>query len=145
MPRHVLVPVDGSPLAFRALEYVFEEFPDAAVVAVHVVNVERAVYALAPGAGGPTLSPDSWLEFAREEGEAVLEGARERARAADVDLSTDLVYGDPRRAIVEYAEERDVDLVAMGSHGREGLSRVLLGSVAEGVMRHAPCPVLVVR
>jgi nucleotide-binding universal stress UspA family protein len=53
--------------------------------------------------------------------------------------------GSPVNEIVEFAERENVDLIVMASHGRTGLSRLLMGSIAEGVMRKAPCPVLIVR
>ena len=63
---------------------------------------------------------------------------------SEVELSV-VQHPSPGRALVEIAEDEDVDLVILGSHGRSGLSRAFLGSVAERVVRHAPCPVLVVR
>ena len=63
---------------------------------------------------------------------------------AEVELSV-VQHPSAGRALVEIAEDEDVDLVILGSHGRSGLSRAFLGSVAERVVRHAPCPVLVVR
>ena len=60
-------------------------------------------------------------------------------------LDCRLLEGDPATAIVEAAEETGADLVVMGTSGRTGLTRLLMGSVAEEVLRHAPCPVLTVR
>lgn len=57
----------------------------------------------------------------------------------------EVARGQPADAIIQFAQERDVDLIVMGTHGRSGLQHVLLGSVAEKVVRHAPCPVLTVR
>jgi universal stress protein A len=62
----------------------------------------------------------------------------------EVELSV-IQHPSPGRALVELAEDEHVDLMILGSHGRSGLSRAFLGSVAERVVRHAPCPVLVVR
>ena len=56
-----------------------------------------------------------------------------------------LVMGDPAREIVRVARQENVDMIVMGTHGRSGLSRLIMGSVAESVMRHAPCPVLTYR
>ena len=61
------------------------------------------------------------------------------------DWEADVVRGDPDDAIVEYAREHGADLIVMGSHGHTGLRHLLMGSVAEHVLRHAPCPVLIVR
>lgn len=62
----------------------------------------------------------------------------------EVEISV-VQHPSPGRALVEIAEDEEVDLLVLGSHGRSGLSRAFLGSVAERVVRHAPCPVLVVR
>ena len=59
--------------------------------------------------------------------------------------TTDIVFGTPARAIVSYASERGMDLIIMGTHGRSGMAHLLMGSVAEKVVRAAPCPVLTVR
>jgi nucleotide-binding universal stress UspA family protein len=132
---HVLVPVDGSDPADAALEYAFERFADADLAALYVMDP-------ADGAWGPG---SDWLSTAESRSEAVLSGVGERAAEAGHDVSTDSAVGRPARAIVEYVEEHAVDQVVMGSHGRDGISRVLLGSVAETVVRRSPVPVTVVR
>ncbi|MFC6988838.1 universal stress protein [Haloplanus sp. GCM10025708] len=71
--------------------------------------------------------------------------ARERVGETDCELRTELVVGKPEREIVDYVDQEDVDHVVMGSHGRSGLDRLLLGSVAETVVRRVRVPVTVVR
>ena len=78
-----------------------------------------------------------------EEGDQALEAVAEKV--GDVDLTTDVLEGSASREIVAAAEERDCDLVVMGTHGRTGVDRLLLGSVAERVVRSSPAPVLTVR
>jgi nucleotide-binding universal stress UspA family protein len=69
-----------------------------------------------------------------------------RAFLSDVDGTPAVrISGSPAHAIVEYAKSVHADMIVMGTHGRDGVSRLLMGSVAEHVVRHAPCPVLVVR
>ena len=65
--------------------------------------------------------------------------------ASSIAATTDIVFGTAARAIVTYAAERGMDLIIMGTHGRSGVAHLLMGSVAEKVMRAAPCPVLTVR
>jgi nucleotide-binding universal stress UspA family protein len=79
----------------------------------------------------------------REEGEAAIEDALEDLEGLDVE--TAIVEGSPARDIVEYAEDEGCDLVVMGTHGRSGVNRLLLGSVAERVVRTSPVPVMTVR
>ena len=123
----VLVPLDGSPLAMRALDHVLDEWPNAETTALHVIDPIDAVYeseVRGPGGG------EAWYEAQKEAAEALLDRARGRAADAGVDLRTETVVGSPAREIVRYVGDHDIDHVVMGSHGREGLSRLVLGSVA---------------
>ncbi len=101
------------------------------------------------GDGGPML-PSSGPELTAQLGkEAEKHLAEWKKRAEEMGVrtvTTKVVAGLPWHTIVEALEaDRDYDLVVIGTHGRSGLGRLLLGSVAENVVRHAPCPVLVVR
>ena len=80
----------------------------------------------------------------QQEGETALEQV-ERRVADDVSVATDLIEGSPAREITTYAAENPADIVVMGTHGRSGMDRLLLGSVAERVVRSSPVPVLTVR
>jgi universal stress protein A len=74
-----------------------------------------------------------------------LEDSVARWAKADVPMEAHLKWEDPRHAVVDVAKEVKADLVVIGTHGRKGLKRALMGSVAESVVRFAPCPVLTVR
>ncbi|MDL5361511.1 universal stress protein [Halalkalicoccus sp. NIPERK01] len=143
MAYTVLVPIDGSPQAQNALEYAIREFPDATFVALTVLNPAEL------SAGGTEMGmasyADRWLEAEEERAEERFKQARALAKEHGATLEGETVLGRPARAIVDYAEDHDVDQVVMGSHGRDGVSRILLGSVAETVVRRSPCPVTVVR
>lgn len=139
--RRLLVAIDGSPPSERALAFAIETFPGAELVLLHVIDPASGVGA---GVGGPGAS-EAWYESAKADGEALLADAAERAAAAGMSVETVVDTGRPAATIVECAEERDADHVVIGSHGREGVSRLLLGSVAEAVMRRSPAPVTVVR
>ena len=144
MPETVLVPVDGSPQSDAALDHAFEQFPDAELVALTAVDPIAAGYSAAPGpdAGG---YPGEWIEQAHDRADGVLDDTVERAAEHDREIDTVRVTDRPARAIVDYADEEEIDHIVIGSHGRTGVTRVLLGSVAEKVVRRAPCPVTVVR
>lgn len=131
----VLVPLDESSQAEAALTETFELFPDATVHVLHVVEVTDV-------AGDQSKSGS---ELAVEEGERICARAREVADEYGRPIHTELIEGNAADTIVAYADENDIDHVVMGSTGTSGLSRVLLGSVAESVMREAPCSVTVVR
>ncbi len=135
----VLVPVDGSPPSDNALAHALEQFPDAEIIALYVMDPVDGATAWGPG------SVDDWLSAAEERSESVLEAAAETASGPGIDIETDSTVGRPANAIVDYAVETDVDHIVIGSHGRDGLSRVLLGSVAETVVRRSPIPVTVAR
>lgn len=139
MPSRVLVPYDASPLADRALRYAFETFPDAAVVVLHVVEP----FATHSEAGSVDIE-GRWWERAEELAQDVLDEARAVAKECEAGIETDWRYGRLAHTIVEYASEHEINNVVMGSHGRGGLERLLVGSVTETTIRRAPVPVTVV-
>lgn len=135
----ILVPVDDSPQARRALELAFDDHPTEELLVVHVVDPVRAMATY--GAG----DLDAAMDEAQVAAAALLEEAEALADARGVAVETEIAFGDPARTIGEYAALDEVERVVIGSHGRSGVTRVLLGSVAETVARRAPVPVTVVR
>ncbi|MFC6615786.1 universal stress protein [Halopenitus salinus] len=137
MAKRILVPVDGSEESDRAVEFAAEEWPDARITLLHVINPARSVSGAEMGVSGLT---EDWYENAERNAETLLSETVERA---DIDAETLVEVGRPVHTILEAAD--DFDGIVIGSQGRTGLSRVLLGSVAEGVVRKAEIPVTVVR
>lgn len=144
MTDSILVPFDGSEQAERALQFAFEEYDDAQVRALYVVDPSE-FYAATGIEGGALGDYDDVLDSELETAEATLEAAVEMADAAGRDLETDHVIGSVSRSVIEYVDDHDVDHVVVGSHGRTGAKRILLGSVAERIARRSPVPVTVVR
>jgi nucleotide-binding universal stress UspA family protein len=142
MAETVLVAVDGSPLAQRALEYVLRTHRDDDLVVLHVVDPVYAVYEAE--LGGPTEAQD-WSVEVGSASERLLAAAERRAADHPGGLTTVSAVGKPERRILEAIDEYDVDHVVVGSHGRTGVPRLVMGSTAESVMRHSPVPVTVVR
>jgi nucleotide-binding universal stress UspA family protein len=138
MPSQVLVPFDGTPQSEAALAFAAEEWPDATFTLLYVIDPVTA------GFGQRALpgSSETWYENARETARNCLDGAQELVGRP---VETRIEVGSPARVVVDVAGEAPFDHVALGSHGREGVSRILLGSVAEGVVRRSPVPVTVVR
>lgn len=139
IPTNILVPTDFSPCAEYALDHACALAAKLAAK-IHVVN--------AIGGALPELSitlTDQMLTSLRNNNAAALEKliAPRRGRVAFGEIS--VVDGDARDAILGAAKAVHADLIVIGTHGRRGLSRLLLGSVAEDVLRRAPCPVLAVR
>lgn len=142
MAKRVLVPIDGSEQAWTALEYAFEEFAEETVTVLHVIDPrEFNTYGGVEG----WVDLDDLREQRRDRGKRILADARERAEDRGLTVDTDVVVGKVARTIIGYAEENGIEHVVVGSHGRSGISRVLLGSVAERVVRRSPIPVTVVR
>ena len=144
MVDHVLVPVDDSAQSTAALEFACREYPAATITALHVLD-PGDFYAATGVEGGAAANYDELQRHHENRAEAVLEEARELAADLGVEIETDHVMGGISRSIVDYADEHDVDHIAIGSHGRTGASRILLGSVAEKVARRSPVPVTIVR
>jgi nucleotide-binding universal stress UspA family protein len=139
LPTNILVPIDFSACAERALDYACDLAAKLGAK-VHVIN--------AIGATLPELSvalTDQMISSLRHNNAAALDKliAPRRAKAAFGQIT--VVDNDARDAILQAARTVRADLIVIGTHGRRGLSRILLGSVAEDVLRRAPCPVLAVR
>ncbi|WP_255150598.1 universal stress protein [Halorarius halobius] len=142
MGERILVPYDGSELSERALERVVTRHPDAEVNVLYVVDPVHGVYT-AESRGLPDA--ERWYAEAKATATETLEAAAALAADHGVEVVQARAVGNPHRVIVEYVDAHDVDHVVMGSHGRTGVSRVLLGSTAEKVVRRCPVAVTVVR
>lgn len=139
IPTNILVPIDFSPHAEHALDYACA-LAGKLGATVHVVN--------AIGATLPELSvalTQQMISSIRQNNEGVLAKLLEPRRARANIGQVFVVDDDARDAILKAAKDVHADLIVIGTHGRRGLSRALLGSVAEDVLRRAPCPVLAVR
>lgn len=139
IPTNILVPVDFSPCSERALDYAVA-LAGKLGARIHVVN--------AVGATLPELSvalTDQMISSIRHNNALVLDKLIQPRRALAQFGELIVVDDDARDAILKAARALRADLIVIGTHGRRGLSRVLLGSVAEDVLRRAPCPVLAVR
>jgi nucleotide-binding universal stress UspA family protein len=139
---HFLVPIDFSACAEQALDYAIRlaRTLKARLTVLHVIQP-------VPMAGvdmGVAL-PETYLRELEEAVQRNMEEALTRVTAAGLTAERVVLYGVPFQEIVEAAKARQVDLIVMGTHGHTGLMYVFLGSVAEKVVRLAPCSVLVVR
>lgn len=139
MAFRVLVAMNDSEMAENALEFALETYPDAEVTVLSVVGAPSWFM----GEVTDLALADDLTESTERRAEGVLDRARELAAAHDVEIETVVGLGAPSRAIVDRAE--GFDQVVIGSHGRDLASRLLLGNVAETVVRRSPVPVTVVR
>lgn len=142
--RRILIPTDFGKSSGNALTYglAFAHKFGAEVWLLHVVQdlslfIPEAVFVTPPAA--PPV--EQFIAAARAALERVVKGLDAEGIAVHYEVGV----GPPAEEIVRFAREKDVDLVVMGTHGHTGLAHVLLGSVAERVVRRGPCPVLTVR
>jgi nucleotide-binding universal stress UspA family protein len=141
--QHFLVPTDFSTCADEALEYAIA-LASKLQARLTVLHVIHSVPLWTEGDMGLAL-PDAYLRQLEAQGQQSLEQRQQRIQAAGVQGDMLLVHGMPFQSIIDLAHDKKADLIVMGTHGRTGLKHVLLGSVAERVVRLAPCPVLIVR
>ncbi len=141
VPKTILVPTDFSEPSKAALEYalMLAKKLDAKVHLVHAYELPVVGF------------PDGTLTITAEMATRIIEAARDSlaqlvAAYADrgVPLTSSLEQADPRDGVLSAAKKANADLIVMGTHGRRGLSRALIGSVAEGVVRRSSIPVLTV-
>ncbi|WP_435346284.1 universal stress protein [Haloarchaeobius sp. HRN-SO-5] len=134
MYEHVLFPTDGSDATRRALRHALD-IADTYGATLHVLSV---------------VSEDAYRteegdEAATETANRTVETVARLAGDDDVDVTTEVRHGVPQEEILDYADEHDVDMIVMGTHGRTGVGRTLVGSVTERVVRRATVPVVTVR
>lgn len=146
---NVLLAIDDSGHSQAAIDAVLRRFqPDAVSVRVlHVVEWPKNLAAPFSFAEGPSAAECilSVHEAMRNDGRNLLAQSVSRLREVHVNVTSTLVEGDVRQAILDEAAAWPADLIVVGSHGRTGLNRLMLGSVSEAIVRHAPCSVEVVR
>ncbi|MDS0296823.1 universal stress protein [Halogeometricum luteum] len=138
--ENILIPTDGSKPAREAVTHALDlaRTYDATLHALYVVD--RGAYASRPG-----WTWDELQQVLEQNGETVLEDVQSRAAADGISVAAEITHGVPHQAIEEYCNQHGIDLVVMGTHGRSGISRRLIGSVTERVLRNSDGPVLTIR
>ncbi len=138
--RQILIATDGSGYTKRAVDYGID-------LAGNTGAKLYAIYVIDTGAYGsiPLSQP---MEYAysllRQEGDAAIEYVKDRAEAEGLEVEGIIAEGHPADEIIKYAENNSIDLIVMGTLGKSGLDRFLLGSVADKVVRNSKIPVIVV-
>lgn len=143
--RTILLPTDFSECANYALSYAtsLARQAGAKIICVHVIEpVVPTVGYTGMTEPLPIVDISEQLE---DSAERELPKIAEHEECAGLDVEELIAHGDAASEIARVAKERGVDLIVISSHGRTGLGRILFGSTAESVVRHAPCPVLVVK
>ncbi|GAB7008396.1 universal stress protein [Halorubrum trueperi] len=142
MVDSVLVAMDNSPLSREALEFALDTFSDADVTVVHVAYPELDMLP-ADTSEVYEVDIDDLDGIGDETARSVFETIRDVADGRDISVT--FLIGEADRRLVEYTDRGDFDHVVLGTHGREGLSRLLIGSVAEAVVRQTNVPTTLVR
>ena len=152
----ILVPLDGSKLAEVVLAYVQElarRFDSEVTLIQVIAPLSKLVAETMPAGLEPTGAAASIgleaaaeaLKAEREDARSYLQGVAGRLKAQKIKVSAEVVEGRAGDTIVEYAHHHGMDLIAMSTHGRSGLLRLVFGSVADQILRQAGTPVLVIR
>ena len=136
--KRILVPTDFSPASRAALRYGIA-LARAFDAKLSLLNVPEH-----PGEAAEAEYPIGIYETMKNAANERLGGLLTKEEAREFRPDYAMRIGNPANEIVRFADEREIDLIVMGTHGREGVARVLIGSVAETVVRRANCPVLTV-
>jgi nucleotide-binding universal stress UspA family protein len=136
--QHMLVGYDGSPQSEKAVEVAFS-LADCIDSTVLIFAVAR------PPEPATSVELEAVLDDAREHYQEGFNKILEKARAHDLEVKTDMAVGHPGEQIIHRAEADGIDLIIVGRRGRSMISRMMLGSVSERVLRYAHCPVMVVQ
>jgi nucleotide-binding universal stress UspA family protein len=138
--QKIIVPLDGSEHSKRALE--------AAVQIAKGLNSKLmllTVYSVMPApAVGPEVAMVA-IEHSRDFGKKVLAEAEEKVRSEKIEVETELAEGNAVEVIVKKSKEGTFDMIVMGARGLSTIKKIFVGSVSEGVIKKAPCPVLIVK
>ena len=143
--KRILVPLDGSPLAEKAL-------PLATTLAQKFecqIILLQVLHFLIPTVSAPYQHFPGWVvenrKYARQEAERYLQACQDELRQQGLEVKILLREISPAEDIIDVATTEQVDLIVMSTHGLGGLARWAIGSVADKVARHSPCPVFLVR
>jgi nucleotide-binding universal stress UspA family protein len=139
--KKILIPTDGSECSLRAATFgiSFAKLFNAEIYAIYIVDT-----IILEELARTTAIKDVEKEL-KEKGERYLNYVVESAEKEGVKAEAILAKGEPHDQIVFFAKNKDIDMIVMGTYGRRGTKRILIGSVTERVIEYAPCPVLVVK
>jgi nucleotide-binding universal stress UspA family protein len=144
MFNRILVPIDFSAPSDAALEYA-RTVATRFGASLHLLHVADDPYRALYSAEVYVPEVEALREESLTDATCRLNDRLQSSDIRDLGATVDAMIGTPARSIVDYAGSHDIDLIVMGTHGRGGMSHLLMGSVAERVVRTAPCPVLTVR
>jgi len=142
--QKILVPTDFSDFSQCALRYGCE-LAKRFSAQLHLLNVVEDIYPLIPDPGMTFPPVETYVVEMQEAARGAILKMPPTDMAGEISVVREVLSGIPFLEIVRYAREQDMDMIVIGTHGRSGLVHALMGSVAEKIVRKAPCPVLTVR
>ncbi|VVB55466.1 Universal stress protein [uncultured archaeon] len=136
----ILIATDGSEYTKNAVDYGIDLAKNTGAKLLTIYVVDTAAFASIP----MDAAWESMYELLKQEGDAAIKYVADKAKAEGLEVEGNLIEGHPADEIIKYSEKNSVSLIIMGTLGKSGLDRFLLGSVAEKVVRNSKIPVLVV-
>ena len=140
--QKALIPVDGSQHAERAVSSLIRQYQAAAQLDIHLLNVQIPIES---GHARMFVSKNDLDADYREEGRQALDGAAKLLKQAGIPFTEHLAIGHVAETIINFAQQHQFDQIVMGTHGRTGVTNLLLGSVASDVLRSSKVPVTLVK
>jgi nucleotide-binding universal stress UspA family protein len=145
----IMVGIDGSEESMKAVEFAIcmAKIYRAEIIAVHVLTSDIGYIYSSPGVESPPLTIKEIMLLAEDEATKWFDEAKENANNKEIQLKTEFIVAKKSllNTILEYVEEHNINLIVVGTRGRSGIKKMLLGSVASGLVTYASCPVLVIK
>jgi nucleotide-binding universal stress UspA family protein len=145
----IMVGIDGSEESMKAVEFAISmaKIYRAELIAVHVLTSDIGYIYSSPGVESPPLTIKEIILLAEDEATKWFDKAKEKADNEEIQLKTEFIVAKKSvlNKILEYLEEHNINLIVVGTRGRSGIKKMLLGSVASGLVTYASCPVLVIK
>jgi nucleotide-binding universal stress UspA family protein len=145
----IVVGIDGSAESMKAVEFAVSmaKIYRAELVAVHVLTSDIGYIYSSPGVEGPPLTIKEIILLAEDEATKWFDEAKEIANNKEIQLKTEFIVAKKSvlNTMLEYVEEHNINLIVVGTRGRSGIKKMLLGSVASGLVTYASCPVLAIK
>jgi nucleotide-binding universal stress UspA family protein len=145
----IVVGIDGSEESMKAVEFAISmaKIYRAELIAVHVLTSDIGYIYSSPGVESPPFTIKEIMLIAEDEATKWFDEAKEKANNKEIQLKTEFIVAKKSvlNTILEYVEEHNINLIVVGTRGRSGIKKMLLGSVASGLVTYASCPVLVIK
>ena len=145
----ILVGIDGSEESINAAEYAVSiaKLYNAELIAINVLTSDIGYVYSSPGVESPPLTVRETILLAEDEAKLWFDKIKEKANKKEIKIKTEFIVAKKSilHTVLEYAEEQKINLIVVGTRGRSGIKKMLLGSIASGLVTYAPCPVLVVK